>query len=236
MIGTRSGSSRGTRVSPCSIGQRGAVGSHFARCTVDELSPVHAMFDALVAAEPAVGLAHRPAETDEFASCIRGYATLEAQQPFWAVAWCVFTHALRGALVVIARAVSCGLSEDRADSETCLRHKGRLAVLFRVVWVHFDFHTGLNFGVTNSSGYTLECPGHPISRAAVLYRPPQLDRRKSRHTDEALISCEQRQLPHQLQKPFLASVSLEIRRACYLYSETCPIGVCNASATVARVV
>jgi hypothetical protein len=38
-----------------------------------------------------------------------------------------------------------------------------------------------------------ECPRYPISRAAVLYRPPQLDRRKSRHTDEVLVSCQQRQ-------------------------------------------
>src|SRR5580700_6712956 len=62
-----------------SVGECAAIGAHFAGRSVDARAAVHAMFDAFVAAESTVGLAHRPAETDEFATRLERYSRLQTQ-------------------------------------------------------------------------------------------------------------------------------------------------------------
>src|ERR1700677_1909380 len=106
------------------VGQGAAVGSHFAGGGVDAIDAVHAVFDAFIAAVAAVGGADGPAESDEGLARGFGDAGFEAEDTHWAEAGCVFTHGLRAAFVVPARAVASGLDVeavvDAVDDDLCL--------------------------------------------------------------------------------------------------------------------
>src|SRR3546814_10751866 len=61
------------------IGQRAPVGAHLARRDIDAGVAVHAMLDALIAPEPAIGLAQRPADFGEFSAGCLGHPAFEPQ-------------------------------------------------------------------------------------------------------------------------------------------------------------
>src|SRR5687767_9629337 len=94
------------------ISQGASVGTHFAGGGVDPFLAVHAVLDALVAAEAAVGLADAPADVGERLAGRRRHSVLQPKQTGRAETRRILAHALRRALVVPAGGIARGLDVE----------------------------------------------------------------------------------------------------------------------------